>query len=128
MDSSYLFRTSDLVTGMLYLGYHVGAINKTQACYFKITFLLHLRLCTSCHQHESEAFTGPDSLAMTVNGVVFGKEENMAAGAYDLENVRGAEDYNEWLSFLLYRCTTVDDSDYQRRGETYPSALTTAQP
>jgi hypothetical protein len=80
MDSSYLFRTSDLVTGMLYLGYHVGAITKTQACYFRVTFLPHLRLRTSCYQHEGEAFIGPDGLAMTVGGVVFGGAENMAAG------------------------------------------------
>jgi hypothetical protein len=37
MDDKYLHRTSDMVTGMLYLGYKVGAITKTQSCYFKVT-------------------------------------------------------------------------------------------
>ena len=120
MDSKYLLRTSDLVTGMLYLGSKLNAIQKTQACYFKITFLPHLKLRTSVYKHEGRAFTGPDGLAMIIDGVVFGGFENLQAGAYTLDNVHEAPNYLKWIVEILYRGGDKADSDYALRGAVPP--------
>jgi hypothetical protein len=120
MDDKYLHRTSDLVTGMLLLGANVGAITKTQACYFKVTFLPHLRLRTSVYQHHGEAFIGPDGGAVTIDDVVFGGGEQLAAGKYTLDTVHQDPDYDEWLSCILYRGKTDRDANYIRNGEEPP--------
>jgi hypothetical protein len=60
---------------------------------------------------------------MTIDGVVFGGAENVAASAYSLENVETAEDYDEWVATLPFRGKTVNHSDYQLLGETPPGLL-----
>lgn len=42
------------------------------------------------------------------------------AGAYNLETVEIAPGYHEWLAALLYRGININDSNYQRYGETPP--------
>ena len=119
MSDKYLHRTSDLVTGCLMLGAKIGAITKTQACYFRLTFLPHLKL-RSLYLHQGEPFIGPDGLAVTIDGVVFGGEEQMQAGRYTLDTVDQDGEYVEWLETLLYRGTSKNDCNYMRRGEGPP--------
>lgn len=127
-DQRYEHRTSDLVTGMLLLGVRVNAIQKTQACYFKVTLLPHVKLRTAVYQHDGNAFTGPDGLAMVIDGEVFGGFAGLKAGLYTLDNVDTAPNYVQWVSETLYRGGSIDDTDYSRRGDVPPKRRSTGKP
>jgi hypothetical protein len=120
MDDKYLHRVSDLVVGMLYLGAKVGAIRKTQACYFKVALLPHMKLRTSVYQHEGNPFVGSDGGAMTIDGVVFGGAELLSAGRYNLDNVEQDPSYHQWVSMVLFRGKGINDYNYNIRGEHPP--------
>jgi hypothetical protein len=86
MEGRYLDRTSDMVTGMLRLGTKAGAVTKTRSCYFRVTFLPHVKLRESVYQSSGEPFVGPDGLAMTFKGFVLGGSDHLRAGQYSFHD------------------------------------------
>ncbi|KIN02553.1 hypothetical protein OIDMADRAFT_27069 [Oidiodendron maius Zn] len=111
-DQRYKNRTSDLVTGMLLLGMKVNTIQKTQAYYFKVTLLPHVKLRTAVYQHDGNAFTSPDGMAMVINREVFSGFAGLKAGAYTLDTVDTTPNYTQWVADTLYRGGSIDDTDY----------------
>ena len=117
IDDKYSHQMSDLTTSILVVGAAYGVIQKTQACYFYVPLLVHVSL-RKVYEHEGEAFLGPDRLAMTLFGQVFGGSKDILAGLYSLDNVESAPDYDEWLSNILFQGKGKEDYDYKRRGLT----------
>jgi hypothetical protein len=60
-----------MLTGMLLLGIKIGAISRSQARYFRVTFTPSLELRGIVHEYrDGEPFVGPDGYAIRVNSTV----------------------------------------------------------
>jgi hypothetical protein len=101
MEDRYLDRTSDMVRGMLLLCTKVRAVTKTQNCYFRVTFLPHVKLRESVYQSSGEPFVGPDGLVMTFKGFVIGGSDHLRAGQYsfdDFDALKQAPDFEDGVA------------------------------
>lgn len=113
-DTHYTSRTSDHVTGMLVVASFLGYITKVQACWFQVPFTVGVNLRKSLYEHEGSPFLGPDGLAFSWSDRAFGGAGGVAAGAYNLGNMKNAPNFQKWVNDTLFRGTTLEDSDFHR--------------
>ncbi|RFU29928.1 hypothetical protein B7463_g6403, partial [Scytalidium lignicola] len=100
-QTHYQHRLSDHVMGMLQMAIKTGKITKTKADVFETVFIRGAKP-RKHRTHEGHAFLAPDGTAMVMFGVRYGGGENIAAGAWDLDNVGSHSNYHNWLNDLLY--------------------------
>jgi hypothetical protein len=107
-------RTSDLVTGTLLLAVQENLITKVEASWFAVPFVLGAKLRKSTYRHEGNAFLGPDGLAIMIAGDAFGGAAKTPGGAYTLDNLITAPNYDAWFNTVMFRGSAKDEHDFTR--------------